>query len=143
MGKRAVLCVVVFCEICSTDVVRSAERNFTHTRPPLSSPLSLSLSLPSRAHKTKTKTSSARLTSPHHKSASSRSIRFSPQRRTGECGGNETQAVLSLYGKLMPICSQRLKNRLFWFEFYSISTNAQSVVALHWKSWMRYSSQIQ
>ncbi len=48
------MCVAVFCEICSTDGVRPAERNFTHQAP--------SLSLSSRAHKTKT--SSAHLASP-------------------------------------------------------------------------------
>jgi hypothetical protein len=70
----------------------------SHTTPP-----SLSLSLSSRAQD---KTSSAHLTTnplPLFLSGSR------PSEQQGECGGNETQAVLSLYGKLMPIRSQRLK----------------------------------
>jgi len=97
----------VFCEICSMDGVRTAQRNFTHHPP-----FSLSLFLLARTRQDK-------LRSPHLTTnplplflSGSR-----PSEEQGECGGNETHAVLSLYGKLMPICSQRPKTVLFGSSF--------------------------
>ncbi len=110
MGNRAAVCVVqpVACLLrnmlygwgahCSTQF---------HTPSPFSLSLSLPPSLrPSLSSRAQDKTSSPHLTTnplPLFLSGSR------PSEEQGECGGNETQAVLSLYGKLMPIRSQRLK----------------------------------